>query len=204
MAERRARSVENQSFLPGGGVAMQDSRRPSGSTPRGSPPNPLRIWQAMAMIAVFAVLLALPRLESPAEIAVSSCLLVAVALFLAGSVLVEVVFGIQCPGCRRWALRRLVASRRHFRCTACGIKLKRSWSGPWLDASGPDDAAIFSGKSRAHRWLGYAVPQEGTDTTTGKLLGSQRRRGSGRGPEQTPAPDTGGSSRPAQGFDTAS
>jgi hypothetical protein len=184
---------------------MQYSRDANGALPPSPlPPNSLRIWQVMAMIAVIAVLLALPRLETPTEIAVASSLVAAVAIFLLGTVVVEVVFGIQCPGCRRWALRRLVASRRHFRCTACGIKLKRSWSGPWLDASGPEDAAIFSSKSRAHRWLGYAVPQDGTDTTTGKLLGSQRRRGSGRGQEQTPAPGAEVSSPPAQDFGATS
>jgi hypothetical protein len=90
--------------------------------------------------------------------------------------LVDLLFGIPCPACSCWTLRRLARTPTHYRCNRCGMRFKRYGFGPWQDASGPADEAYYSSRRSTHRWLGYTKPQPRGDTTTGVLLKSHRQR----------------------------
>jgi len=55
---------------------------------------------------------------------------------------------------------------------------KLKWFGlsPWLDASGPEDAARYRKRSEAGTWKGFAAPKVLGTTTSGRLLQSKRTR----------------------------
>jgi hypothetical protein len=131
----------------------------------------------MALNAALAGLLAVPHLQTPTEVKVAACVVVLLPLLFLTHVVVEMLFGIRCPACSRWTLRRLATNSSYYRCAACGIRLKRSRLGPWLDASGPEDAAKYRGKGGAKSWLGFSIPEDHGDTTTGLLLRKKRLRG---------------------------
>ena len=98
------------------------------------------IGQVMVGIAVFASLLAVPRLAVSPDRIVMVCLVGLLTVLVLLNMLVEMVFGKLCPSCSRWTLRRLARHRRYYRCSACGGRFKWFGLGPWLDASGPEDA----------------------------------------------------------------
>src|SRR4051812_40985577 len=93
------------------------------------------IGQMMALITVLAGLLALPHFQTPMEIQVAACVIALLPILLLANSLVEVMFGIRCPGCARWTLRRRSTSSSYYRCTGCRGRFKRFGLGPWLDAS---------------------------------------------------------------------
>ena len=55
-------------------------------------------------------------------------------------------------------------------------RFKRSGLGPWLDASGPEDAARYQQRTEAGTWKGFAAPKDLGATTSGRLLQSKRTR----------------------------
>ena len=85
--------------------------------------------------------------------------------------------GYPCPACSRWALRRLARHRHYYRCSACGARLKRYGLGPWLDATGPQDAARYRKPTDAGTWKGYEPPGRLDDSTSGHLLENQEVAG---------------------------
>ena len=85
-------------------------------------------------------------------------------------------FGKPCPSCSRWTLRRLARHPRYYRCSACGGRFKWFGLGPWLDASGPEDAARYRKRTEAGTWKGFAAPKDLGATTSGRLLQSKRTR----------------------------
>jgi hypothetical protein len=125
------------------------------------------IGQLMVVIAFSAGLLAAPRLG---VVCVAGVL---TTLVLVGALL-EMVLGKSCPACARRALRRLARHRHYYRCSACRARFKRFGSGPWLDASGPEDEDRY--RRPAGIWKGYAAPKELKGTSSGVLLGSKRSR----------------------------
>jgi hypothetical protein len=137
----------------------------------------ITIGRLMALIAAIASLLAVPHLQSPTEFKVAACALAWFPILVLANYLVEAMFGIRCPGCARWTLRRLVSCRSYFSCSGCGMRYKRFGLGPWLDAGGPEDAAKYSGKTPVRTWVGFSVPKATGDTTSGALLRSKRLRG---------------------------
>ena len=135
------------------------------------------IGQAMIFIAVFAATLALPHFQSATERKVAVCVIALLPLMLLTDRCVDLLLGRLCPGCRRWSVRRLARHRSFYQCASCGARLKRSFLGPWCDASGPEHDAIFRGKPRRRTWIGFTRSQDpGDTTTTGSLLRSQRKR----------------------------
>jgi hypothetical protein len=160
----------------------------------------ITLGQWMALVAFLAVLMTLPRLKTAAEIrAALGCLALLLSLALT-LLLTDSMLGMPCPGCGRWALHPLARHRVYHRCSACGGRFKRLRSlfltGPWLDASGPEDDAYYRGrvprrgKTKLRGWLTFTVPRDHADSTTGRLLGSQRRR-------KTAAPEPRGPTPPA-------
>jgi hypothetical protein len=134
------------------------------------------IGQVMVAIAVLASLLAAPRLVRSPEHLVMAALVGALTTLALLDVLVEMAFGKPCPACSRRALRRLARHRHHYRCWACRACFKRFGLGPWLDASGPEDAARYRRSTEAGIWKGYAPPGKPDDSTSGHLLRSKRSR----------------------------
>jgi hypothetical protein len=134
------------------------------------------IGQVMIGIAVFASLLAVPRLAVSPDRIVMVCLVGLLTVLLLLNMLVEMVFGKPCPSCSRWTLRRLARHRRYYRCSACGGRFKWFGLGPWLDASGPEDAARYRKRTEAGTWKGFAAPKDLGATTSGRLLQSKRTR----------------------------
>jgi hypothetical protein len=132
------------------------------------------IGQVMMVIAVFASLLAAPRLAVSPDRIVMVCLVGLLTAFVLINVLVEMIFGKQCPACSRWTLRRLARHRRYYRCSACGGRFKWFGHGPWLDASGPEDEARYRKRTEAGNWKGFAVPKDLGATTSGRLLQNKR------------------------------
>jgi hypothetical protein len=129
---------------------------------------------------------------------VSFLLMVFAAVLLHGLVFLRIPG--RCPGCARWTLRRLARAPSYFRCAGCGARFKRRGFGPLHDASGPDDDAVFRGKARAHRWLGFLPAPKDDTTTVGRLLGGYRRRRSTRArPESVKFPFIGWRFRSAPG-----
>src|SRR4051794_36752303 len=152
------------------------------------------ISRAMTAIAGFAVVLAMPRLAtSPADL-VARCLMA----LLAGSFLLHLLVGefvgYPCPVCSRWALRRLARHRHYYRCSDCGARLKRYGLGPWLDATGQQDAAKYRKPTDAGTWKGYEPPGQLDDSTSGHLLEIKRSQGRA-GQEIWHAPSTGSARR---------
>jgi len=135
------------------------------------------ISRVMIMIAGFAVVLAMPRLAtSPADL-VARCLVALLAGLSLLHVLVREFFGYPCPACSRWALRRLARHRHYYRCSACGVRLKRFGLSTWLDASGPEDATRYRKPTDAGMWKGFEPPQGLDGSTSGHLLENKRSRG---------------------------
>src|SRR5689334_3331240 len=100
----------------------------------------ITLARLMALIAAIAGVLAVPRLHTRIEVEVAACLVALLLAFILVTFLIEMFFGLRCPGCSRWTLHRMARSSSHFRCSICRLRVKRSWFGPWLDASGPEDA----------------------------------------------------------------
>jgi hypothetical protein len=73
------------------------------------------IGQVMVGIAVFASLLAVPRLAVSPDRIVMVCLVGLLTVLVLLNMLVEMVFGKLCPSCSRWTLRRLARHRRYYR-----------------------------------------------------------------------------------------
>jgi hypothetical protein len=130
----------------------------------------------MALIAGIACLLAVPRLIRSPDGPVFAYLLAFLAALVPLNALAEMVFGVPCPACSRWTLRRLARHPRYYRCSVCRARFKRSGFGPWLDASGPDDAGRYRQASEARPWEGFAVPEDLDGTTSGLLLQNKRSR----------------------------
>jgi hypothetical protein len=132
-----------------------------------SPRNPrFTIRQFMIVIAVAALVLALPRMVEAQE-PFLACLAALPTILVFLHYVIEQIFGSPCPVCSRWALRQLARHRRYYRCTACRARLKRYWFGPWLDASGPEDAARYRKPTDAGTWTGFAVSEHLDDSTSG-------------------------------------
>jgi len=72
------------------------------------------IGQVMVGIAVFASLLAVPRLAVSPDRIVMVCLVGLLTVLVLLNMLVEMVFGKLCPSCSRWTLRRLARHRRYY------------------------------------------------------------------------------------------
>ena len=140
------------------------------------------IGQFMALIAALACAFSVPRLIRSARFMTSgeSMLLTCVAalplILVVTNFLIELALGIQCPACSRWGLKRLARHRRYYHCPACGVRVKRSGFGPWRDASGPNEAANYRRRDASRPWVGYSIPAEPGDTTSGQLLRNQRKR----------------------------
>ena len=134
------------------------------------------IGQVMVGTAVFASLLAVPRLAVSPDRIVMVCLVGLLTVLALLNMLVEMVFGKPCPSCSRWTLRRLARHPRYYRCSACGGRFKWFGLGPWLDASGPEDAARYRKRTEAGTWKGFAAPKDLGATTSGRLLQSKRTR----------------------------
>jgi hypothetical protein len=134
------------------------------------------IGQFMLIIAAAAGGLAIPRLvQSPARLGVVCFFgMLATLVLLNGAI--DVVFGKVCPACSRRALRRLARHRRYYRCSVCRARYKRFGFGPWLDASGPEDAARYRKPSEAGIWKGFTVPKDPKGSNSGVLLASKRSR----------------------------
>jgi len=134
------------------------------------------IGQVMLGIAVFASLLAVPRLAVSPERIVMVCLVGLLTLIVLLNMLVEMVFGKPCPACSRWTLRRLARHCRYYRCSACGGRFKWFGLGPWRDASGPEDEVKYRKWTEAGTWKGFVAPDDLGASTSGRLLQSKRTR----------------------------
>jgi hypothetical protein len=130
----------------------------------------------MVVIAVFASLLAVPRLVASPDRVVMVCLVAFLTVLVLLNMLIEMIFGMPCPSCGRWTLRRLARHRRYYRCSACRGRFKRFGLGPWLDASCPEDAARYRKRTEAGTWKGFAAPKDLGGTTSGLLLQNKRTR----------------------------
>lgn len=133
------------------------------------------IRQFMAgTIVVLAGLLVLPLLATTPEL-LAMGLMVA---FLTTSILclLEYLSARRCPACSSLAMRRLRNHFHYFCCTTCRARFKRFGRGPWLDASGPDDAVRFARPTGVGAWKGFVPPQSLDGSTGGLLLQARRSR----------------------------
>ncbi len=144
---------------------MQPTRRPRHT-----------IGELMVVIAALAGVLAIPRLINSPDRLVLFCFLGLLATLVLVSGAIEAIFGKVCPACSVRALRRLARHRRYYRCSACRARFKRFGFGPWLDASGPEDAARYQKPSDAGVWKTFRAPMDLKGTNSGVLLGSKRSR----------------------------
>jgi hypothetical protein len=142
------------------------------------PPRTYRytIGQFMAGISVLAGLLAVPALVHSPDRLVLVCGVGILLIFFLINGLIEILIGKRCPACSRRALRRLTRDIHYFCCTECRARFKRFGSGPWLDASGPDDAARYARPIGAGTWEGFAAPRKLDGSTGGLLLQAKRSR----------------------------
>jgi hypothetical protein len=134
------------------------------------------IGRIMAWIAIAACALSVPHARSNAEVTVIASIQATAAVFILTNTLLDLLLGLKCPACSRFALKRIARARSYYRCTACCRRFKRANFGPWLDASGPEDAARFETRTVAHAWRGFAVPSDLDGTTSGALLQGKRER----------------------------
>ncbi len=148
------------------------------------------IGQVMVGIAVLASLLAVPRLADSPDRIVVICLVGLLTLIGLLNMLVEMLYGKPCPACSLWTLRRLARHGRYYQCSACGGRFKRFGLGPWLDASGPEDAARYRKRTGAGTWKGFVAPDDLGASTSGQLLQSKRTRDLPGGIRHQPHPPT--------------
>jgi hypothetical protein len=134
------------------------------------------IGQIMVGIAVVAGVLAIPRLVNSPARPVALCFLGVLATLVLLNGAIDAVFGKVCPACSRRALRRLARHRHFYRCSVCRARYKRFGFGPWLDASGPEDAGRYRKPTDAGVWKGFDVPKDLKGSSSGALLGSKRTR----------------------------
>ncbi len=135
------------------------------------------IGQLMAVIALLAGLLAIPRIVDSSDRLVFFCALGVLTVLCLVAVSLEYLVGKPCPACTRGVLRRLRKHGNHFRCSSCGARLKRfGFGGPWLDASGPEDAARYGQPTGAGAWRGYIAPEQLDDSPSSRLLQRKRSR----------------------------
>ena len=133
--------------------------------------------QLMPGIVIIASLLAVPRVvKSPDG--------VVVVLGIVGGFYTLVLLGLSieresakpCPACSRRTLRRIARHPNYFHCPACRARFKRFGRGPWLDASGPDDAVRYRRPREYGTWKGYAPPENLDGSSSGHLLRTKRSR----------------------------
>jgi hypothetical protein len=134
------------------------------------------IGRIMAVIAALAFLMAIPRLIRSPDLPVAAYLVAVLASLVLLNALAEAVFGLPCPACARWTLRRIARHRGYYRCSACRLRIKRKGLGPWLDASGPEDEGRYRRMSESRPWAGFEVPEGSEETTSGSLLQGKRSR----------------------------
>jgi hypothetical protein len=139
------------------------------------------IGQVMVVIAILACMMAVPQvLRAPRAPGTTYLLGLIIALF-AGAAAIHAVIdrlvGLTCPSCKRQTLRRLARQGHYYRCSACRSRFKKFRSGPWLDASGPEDADKFRRVGGAGNWEGFESPRDLEGSTTGHLLKDKRLGG---------------------------
>ena len=134
------------------------------------------IGRFMVWTGVIAALLAGPRIILSPDAPVAFYLVGIVASLALLNALIEVVLGKPCPACSRRALRRLARHRHYYRCMACRAQLKRFGFGPWLDASGPEDAGRYHKPSDYGTWKAFDIPRNLEGSSSGLLLGHKRSR----------------------------
>src|SRR4051812_44612375 len=89
------------------------------------------IGQWTALVAALALVLALPRQQSTADIRLLTCVCAILPVLLLVSILVDALVGIPCPGCAHWTLRRLALARTCYCCAHCGGRYRRFGLGVW-------------------------------------------------------------------------
>lgn len=134
------------------------------------------IGQYMVGIALTAALLAIPRLLNSPDRLIGAALIGVMLTLVLLNALVERTFGKTCPACSRRALRRLARHSHYYLCTECRARFKWFWVGPWLDASGPEDASRYRRRSEAGNWTEYAAPEDLDGSSSGHLLQSKRTK----------------------------
>jgi hypothetical protein len=135
----------------------------------------------MALTAALAFLLAAFRPRRFMEVQIAASALAVIVAFAVLNFLIEQLLGVQCPGCSRLTLKRLARYRRYYRCACCGLRVKRYGFGPWLDATGPEDAPRYRRRDADRPWAGFSVPETLEGTTSGSLLRNKRSRARARG-----------------------
>jgi hypothetical protein len=101
-------------------------------------------------------------------------------LIIGAYMAIIVMDSIRCPNCGKRTLKqlRLMAPPKRYsyhRCGTCQSRRKRIGFGAWLDASSPEDDAIFFRKRDAGTWKGASTPDV-DGATCGTLLSSKRQR----------------------------
>jgi hypothetical protein len=137
------------------------------------------IGQWMVLVAVLAYFLSLPHLRTMGDAVLTASLIAWLPILYFLNILADLLVGNPCPGCGHWTLRRLARASSYFSCSRCGRRYQRFGLASWRDASGPVADAVFRGKSHARKWLGYSVPEDHGDTTTGLLVRKRRKRSRG-------------------------
>jgi hypothetical protein len=134
------------------------------------------IGKIMLWTAAFAALMAVPRLVFAQERPIVVDLIAAIAVLSLASAAIDIVVGLECPVCSHRTLRRLSRHRGYYRCFSCRAQLKRFGFGPWLDASGPEDAQRYGKSSEAGVWKTFEAPRDLKGSASGALLGRKRSR----------------------------
>jgi hypothetical protein len=141
------------------------------------PGRPLTIREWMARIVALALILSLFHVRTTGDAWLIASLAAVLPILHMLDIVADLLVGTLCPGCGHRKLRRLNRARSHARCASCGARFKRSsFLGAWCDASGPQDDHVFRGKSRRWSWIGYTIPHDDDQSTTGVLLRNRRER----------------------------
>ena len=169
-------------MIAGGGLTMQ--------TPWS---GRYTIGQVMVGIAVLASLLAVPRLVMSPDLVVMVCLVGLLTVLFVIHMLVEMTSAAPVPRVASGRSDAWLRHRHFYRCTACRGRFKRFGFGPWLDASGPEEAARFQRADRGrdleelHRAQGSLGNHQRRAPSEQAGKGSDRR-GETHAPPLQPAP----------------
>jgi hypothetical protein len=136
------------------------------------------IGQFMWLIAALALALGLPRSSLLSQARVAGTIILALSLIALASFILQAVMRFQCPRCARMTLRRLARHPHYYRCQTCGLRVKKFGFtfGPWLDASGPQDAGKYQPATERSAWKGFAVQEDLSGSISGSLLSNKRGR----------------------------
>ncbi len=158
------------------------------------------ISQIMIFIVAVSLVMYGMRQDSVAALAISYLLfwvLVPFSVIVTIRRIIELIWGIYCPGCDKRGLERraiLPFGPRYFLCPNCGVRCRQGLLGAifgvylWQDASSPEFDVYYAKKIREDPWNAPPGLEDDDETVTSKTHANLVRNKRLRSPENPNGP----------------